>query len=500
MLLKLLRGLFGRAGLSPADRLALARRLQSRKQLSAAVEQYEALLELGVDDASLRNDLANCLSLLGRAAEALPHYARVAELVAEPHAASSVLGVLNYDPHATPDEIVQAHRAWGTQAVEHAAGTALPPRTPSRGRVRVGYVSPDFNRHPVTYLFAPTLEHHDRSRFEIFCYDNLGRADAVTERLRRASEHWADVSALDDASFGAAVRRDGVDILVDLAGHTTHSRVRAFAMKPAPIQVSWLGYFNTTGLPTMDYFVSDAHSSPPGHERLFVEALVRLPHTRFCYEPPAFAPGVAALPALKTGCVTFGCFNNLSKVSDRVMALWSRVLDAVPGSRLKIVAVGLHDAQNAEHVRGRFAAHGVRGDRLELGRFLPHDELLTAYSGIDVALDPFPFAGGLTSLEALWMGVPVVTLETAMLAGRQTLCFLRNVGLDHLVATDEDAYVAAAASHARDVEGLAALRAGLRERKRASPLMDAAGFTRELEAAYERLVWSPGLELWTSRA
>jgi predicted O-linked N-acetylglucosamine transferase (SPINDLY family) len=332
------------------------------------------------------------------------------------------------------------------------------------------------------------LEHHDRGRFEIYCYDTLGKGDAVTERLKRASDHWCDIAGWPDETFARRVDDDRIDILVDLAGHTTHSRLRAFAMRPAPVQVSWLGYFNTTGLPAMDYFISDPHSSPAGQERWFVERVVRLPHTRFAYEPPEFAPEVSPLPALAGERFTFGCFNNLSKVNDRVMALWSRVLDGVPGSRLKIVAIGLHDEGNRDDWRERFARHGIGADRLELSPFLPHDKLLAAYGEVDVALDPFPFAGGLTSLEALYMGVPVVTLDTPMLPGRQTISFLRNLELDALIAADEDAYVAAADGLARDLGALAALRAGLRERMRASPLMDYAGFTRDLEAAYAAML------------
>ena len=484
MLLKLLRGVFGRRELTLDERFGRARLLQHRKNLTEAILHYEVLLERGVDTPAVHTELANALSLLGRAGEALPHYRRAAAL--EPdrlHAASSVLGVLNYDPAVTPGEVFDAHRAWGERLTAQTKQHMLHSR--SNARIRIGYVSPDFRRHPVTYLFAPTLENHARERFEIFCYDNLGEPDVVTERLRRASEHWRDVASFSDESFCEMVDRDRIDILVDLAGHTTHSRLRAFAMKPAPVQVSWLGYFNTTGLDSVDYFISDVHSSPEGQERWYVEDLLRMPHTRFCYEPPDFAPAVTPSPRLTAGRITFGCFNNLSKVNARVMALWARVLGAVPGSRLKIIAVGLHDAGNRAYWRERFAEHGIAGDALELQPFVPHDQLLAAYGEIDIALDPFPFAGGLTSLEALWMGVPVVTLEMPMLAGRQTLCFLRNLGLHELVAKSEDDYVSAACKLAADAGALAALRAGLRERMRASPLMDAAGFTRELESAYE---------------
>jgi predicted O-linked N-acetylglucosamine transferase (SPINDLY family) len=356
-------------------------------------------------------------------------------------------------------------------------------------RLRIGYVSPDLKRHPVTYLFAPALAHHDHGAFEIFCYDNLVRPDHVTVRLKSLSDHWRDVGGSSDEAFCEQVRADGIDILVDLAGHTTHGRLRAFARKPAPVQVSWLGYFNTTGLEAMDWFFSDPHSTPPRQERYFVERLLRLPDTRFCYEPPEYSPEVAALPAVRAGHVTFGCFNNLSKVNDRVVALWARVLDAVPASRLSLMSIGLHDAANVEHVSTRFASHGVENRRLDLRPYVAHPELLAAYGEIDIALDPFPFCGGLTSLESLWMGVPVVTLEQPMIAGRQTLSMLRNVGLEKLVAADEQGYVEVAAKLAGDLDALARMRAKLRPCMAASPLIDAAKFTRNLEDAYRR-IWS----------
>ena len=255
------------------------------------------------------------------------------------------------------------------------------------------------------------------------------------------------------------------------------------------MQVSWLGYFNTTGLAAVDWFFSDPHSSPPGQERYFVERLLRLPDTRFCYEPPEYSPEVAALPAARAGHVTFGCFNNLSKVNERVVALWARVLDAVPASRLCLMSIGLHDAANVEHVYSRFAAHGVEHGRLDLRPYVVHPALPAAYGEIDIALDPFPFCGGMTSLESLWMGVPVVTLEQSMIAGRQTLSMLRNLGLDELVAGDEQNYVDIAAKLSGELDALAALRAELRPRMAASPLVDAPRFTRNLEDAYRR-IWA----------
>jgi predicted O-linked N-acetylglucosamine transferase (SPINDLY family) len=345
-------------------------------------------------------------------------------------------------------------------------------------------VSPDLRRHPDGAMFAPVIERHDPARVETFCYYNYPRGDAMTERMRRAAHHWRDVAGLDDATVADAVRADAIDILVDLVGHTKYTRMLVFARRPAPVQVSWLGYFNTTGLATMDYFVTDPVSSPAGQERYFVETLVRLPATRFCFEPPETMPEVGALPARRDGAVTFGCLNNLLKVNDRVLALWARILAAVPGARLLLQASALSDPLLQRDFRARAEALGIPPGRLELRPFVPVEQAARTYHDVDVALDPFPFCGGMTTLDALWMGVPVVTLPQVMIAGRQSASMLANLGLEALIAADEAGYVAAAVALARDLDRLAALRAGLRERFRASPLADYARFARDLEAAY----------------
>jgi predicted O-linked N-acetylglucosamine transferase (SPINDLY family) len=306
----------------------------------------------------------------------------------------------------------------------------------------------------------------------------------VEMALKALSEHWRPVADLEDEALCEQIRADRIDILVDLAGHTSHSRLLAFARKPAPVQVSWLGYFNTTGLATMDYFLSDPWSSPPGQERYFVERLLRLAHTRFCYQPPAYMPAVGALPAQTSGARPFGCLNNLAKLNERVLALWAEVLQAVPGAKLLIQAAALDDTLNRSRFRDLCARNGIASARLELRASVPVDETPASYAAIDIALDPFPFCGGMTSLEALWLGVPVITLAGETIASRQSASMLMNLGLPQLIAADSAQYVNLAAQLARDLPRLAALRAGLRQRFSLSPLMDYAGFARELETAY----------------
>ena len=441
--------------------------------------------------ATAHNRLANCYNQLGRMAEARSHYLEVCRIEPEfAHAWTSALACLNYDPDCPPEQAAADHRHWAGQVAApfypKLARFACD-RDPAR-RLRIGYVSPDLRRHPVSAIFAPILAAHDRSQVEVTCYYNFAGEDVITLRLKSLAEHWRPVAGIDDEALCERIRGDRIDILVDLAGHTSNNRLLAFARKPAPIQVSWLGYFNTTGLATMDYFISDPWSSPAGQERYYVERLLRLPHTRFCYQPPEYMPAVSPLPANTTGQVTFGCLNNLSKVNEKVLALWGEVLQAVPGAKLRVQAAALDDAPNRARFGELCARHGIAPARLELRGFVPIEHAPASYAAIDIALDPFPFCGGMTSLEALWLGVPVITLAGETIASRQSASMLMNLGMPELIAGNPVQYVNNAADLARDLPRLAALRAGLRQRFAASPLMDYAGFARELEAAY-RGMW-----------
>ena len=472
-------------------RLALAYCLQQLKRWTEAAGHYQAVLALKPDNPAAHNNLANCYNQLGRMAEAILHYRETYRLAPDfPEALASVLACLNYAPDCSPGQSAAEHRHWAEQvAAPHYPKFAHfdNDRDPQR-RLRIGYVSPDLRRHPVSAIFAPILAAHDRNRVEVSCYYNFAGEDMVTSQLKSLAEHWRAVVGIDDDALCAQIRADRIDILVDLAGHTTHNRLLAFARKPAPIQVSWLGYFNTTGLATMDYFISDPWSSPAGQERYYVERLLRLPHTRFCYQPPQYMPEVGPLPAESHDHVTFGCLNNLSKLNEKVLALWGEVLRAVPTSKLLLQAAALDDAPNRVRFGELCAKHGIAPGRLELRGFAPIEQAQASYAEIDIALDPFPFCGGMTSLEALWLGVPVITLAGETIASRQSASMLMNLGLRELIAEDTMQYVKNAAQLARDLPRLAGLRAGLRSRFANSPLMDYAGFARELEAAY-RDMW-----------
>ena len=472
-------------------RRALAYCLQQDKHWSEAAEHYAALLAQKPDDAGAHNNLANCYNQLGRMGEAIRHYRETYRLAPDfSEALASVLACLNYDPEYSPAQSAAEHRLWAERvaAPHYPRAARFDNSRDAQRRLRIGYVSPDLRRHPVSAIFEPVLAAHERSRVETTCYYNFAGEDVVTLRLKRLADRWRPVAGLSDAALCEQVRADGIDILVDLAGHTTHNRLLAFARKPAPVQVSWLGYFNSTGLATMDYFISDPWSSPAGQERHYVERLLRLPHTRFCYQPPEYMPPVGPLPAASAGHITFGCLNNLAKLNDKVLSLWAKVLDAVPDSRLLVQAAALDDAPNRERFGALCARQGIARARLDLRGFVPIELSPASYAGIDIALDPFPFCGGMTSLEALWLGVPVLTLPGETIASRQSASMLINLELGDLIARDAEQYVEIAAQLARDLPRLAELRAGLRARFSASPLMDYAGFARALEAAY-RDMW-----------
>lgn len=473
-----------------AARLALAYCERKRGRWTEAADHYEAVLAFRSDNAAAHNDLANCYNQLGRITEAILHYRETYRLAPDFHEAlTGVLACLNYDPDCQPEQAAAEHRRWAEQVAAryYPKLARFDNDRDSERRLRVGYVSPDLRRHPVSAIFEPILAAHDRSRIEVTCYYNFAGEDVVTLRLKSLAEHWRPVADIDDDALCEQIRGDRIDVLVDLAGHTSHNRLLVFARKPAPIQVSWLGYFNTTGLATMDYFVSDPWSSPAGQERYYVERLLRLPHTRFCYLPPEYMPVVSPLPAEQTGHVTFGCLNNLSKVNEKVLTLWGEVLQAVPGAKLLVQAAALDDAPNRSRFGELCARHGIATDRLELRGFVPIDQAPAGYAAIDIALDPFPFCGGMTSLEALWLGVPVITLAGQTIASRQSASMLVNLGLAELVADDAAQYVNKAAQLARNLPRLAGVRAGLRQRFTTSPLMDYAGFARELEAAYRHM-------------
>jgi protein O-GlcNAc transferase len=337
----------------------------------------------------------------------------------------------------------------------------------------------------------PLLQPHDRARIEIVCYAEIAHPDRRTDAFKALADQWHATVGLTDAALASQIRDDAIDLLVDLSGHTANHRLAVFARRPAPIQLSWLGYPCTTGLAAIDYRLTDALADPaPAADALHAERLVRLPHGFQVYVPPRPAPEVGPPPAARAGALTFGSFNNLAKLNDDVIALWARILAAVPGSRLLLKFHQLADAATGARYRARFAAAGIAAERVLLepgiGDWTRH---MARYGAVDIGLDPFPYNGTTTTCEALWMGVPVVTLRGDRHAGLVGASLLTRLGLTELIAADRDDYVAKATALAGDAARLASLRAGLRARFAASPLGDPARFARAVEAAY-REVWT----------
>lgn len=404
---------------------------------------------------------------------------------------SSLLFCLHLCPEQHARAAFERHRAFGEQlarATPPAPPRPAPPRLAAspRERLRIGYVSPDLCAHPVSYFLEPVLREHDRSRFDVFCYSDTRRPDAVTERLGRLCNELVAVKGWSHEQLAERIRADGVDILVDLAGHTSGNRLPTFARRPSPVQASWLGYFDTTGLEAIDYRIADRVSVPAGSEHLFVEKLALLPRTQSCYAPPE-SPAPAPPPCLARGHVTFGCFNNPMKIGRDVCALFARALLAVEHSRLLFKYRSWSDPALVRRHREWLSAEGVPAARVDFEGASATPEFMAAFSRVDIALDPFPYSGETTALHTLWMGVPLVALEGDTPVQRLSSRVLRICGLDAWVAQTRDGYVDIAARLASDPEGLAALRRELRPRLSASPLCDHRGVTRELETAYENM-------------
>jgi protein O-GlcNAc transferase len=403
-------------------------------------------------------------------------------------AQAGILFALHYVPRAREDLFSEAI-AWG-QAHADPLTRAATPHTNSpdaKRRLRVGYVSADLHNHPVGYFLEAVLTSHNRDQVEVFCYTNDLAVDSTTQRLRAAADHWRIIWGMMDEAAAQTIRSDGIDILVDLSGHTAGSRLLLFARKPAPIQVSWLGYFDTTGARAMDYIIADRYVCPEEDDRFYVERVLRLPDTYLCYTPPAIDVPVANPPSLSTGAVTFGCFNNITKVTPEVVAVWAQILRRIPGARLVLKSGPLSDETVRHRYTALFGKHGIGPERLELHGHSAHGEYLAAYGQIDVALDPFPYNGGTTTVEALWMGVPVVALRGDRFVSRMCVTHLTSAGLEGLIAETMHDYVEKAVALATDPEQLVTLRATLRQRLQASPLCDAARFTGQLEEVYRRI-------------
>jgi predicted O-linked N-acetylglucosamine transferase (SPINDLY family) len=463
--------------------------LKKQGRAADAADAFRSALSVLPDDPVAYSGLGAAMLDLCRLDDAVACYHRSSDL--QPHspaAHSDLLYNLHYHDGYDAATLHREHVEWDRRHAAPLRSRALPhpnDRTPGR-RLRVGYVSPDFREHTVPRFVSAALEHTDRHAFEVFLYSDVTSPDPTTERLRGLGHAWRDCATLPNDQLDRLIHQDAIDILVDLRGHGGNNRLPLFARKPAPIQVTMVGYFNTTGLSAMDYRVTDAAMDPPGEtERYHAERLVRLPHTCWCYRPDDESPDVAPPPVLATGHVTFASLNKVAKISPTCARLWARVLDAVPDSRLLLSAAG-GDARGT--LRARLAEMGLPPGRIDIADKAPtRRTYLERFARIDVALDTFPFNGITTTCDALWMGVPVVNLAGETIVSRAGRSILNAAGLGHLSMLTPEAFIFAAITAAADRHLLRSLREGMRDRIRSSALLNAAGFAAALEAEYRRM-------------
>lgn len=457
--------------------------LGSQGKLDEAVACCEQAIRLNPNYADAYGFLAVALKLQGRTDEALAAYRRALQLNPghlEHH--SNLLFALHNRSGISLAELAEAHADFERRHTAAFRSRWQPhpnTREPQR-KLRLGFVSPDFTFHPVGYFAIRPLENIDRSQADVVCYSSRPLFDTMTERFRRTATLWRDVLGLSDAQLAQQIRADQIDILFDLSGHTAGNRLITFALKPAPVQISWAGYVGTTGLAAMDYVLADRYQAPPGTEPFYSERILRMPDAYICYDPPAYAPPVKPLAALSEGRVTFGSFNSQAKLAPEVIRLWARILARVPQSRMLLKYRGMGDPSVARRLAEQFRTAGVDPGRVEFSPFSPHAELLEQYNRVDIGLDPFPYSGGVTSCEALWMGVPVITCPGETFASRHALTHLSNIGLTETIAPTFQAYEDLAVGLAADLPRLAALRTRLRPQMAASPLCDGARFAHNL--------------------
>ena len=451
---------------------------QAMGRAQDAIAAYETALKINPRLEAALNSLGNAYLGQGDFEQAERCYRQcLAATPGDLQARSNLLMLLNYLPDADAARVFAEHLEWGRVAESRIPRLepAAPDRDPQR-RVRVGYVSLDLREHSVASFIEPVLRHHDRRRFEVCCYSSLPVADETTLRIRASVDVWRDIDKLSDGEAARLIRDDRIDILVDLSGHTSGGRLGIFAARPAPVQMTWLGYPNTTGLRTIDYRITDGVADPAGEDAYYSETLLRLDGCFLSYRPGAEAPGPEALPALANGHVTFGSFNNFSKINPGVLELWAGVLKQVPGSRLLLKCPALTDAFVQRRVSDALQALGIDAERVDLlGHTRTRQEHLALYARVDIALDTFPYNGTTTTCEALWMGVPVLSLAGKHHAGRVGASLLSAAGLADWLADTPESFVAIAQARAADVAGLDRLRGSLRGQLAGSSLCDAAG-------------------------
>lgn len=462
-------------------------------KFSKAIEYYRKALEIKPDLAEAYNSLGSALNSQGNLAEAREYYYKAIDLKSKNGDVSAygyvfgnILFSINYDPDTTAEEIFEVYREYNERFVLPFAGEHLPHTNDKNlnRRLKVGYVSPDFSNHPVRYFLEPLLENHNKSLVEVYAYAELVNEDETTQRYKGYSDHWIPTVGMSNETLAKRIREDGIDILVDLAGHTSNNRLGVFAKKPAPVSLSWLGYGYTTGLNSIDYYLTDEINVPLGSEHLFSEEPWRVESPAYVYSPAPGMGEVSTLPVSDRGYITFGTLTRAVRINHRTIRVWAELLKRVPNSKLIIDSKDYRDPSMREMLAERFQKHGIARERLEIGYHSPPWQVL---GRMDVGVDCFPHNSGTTLFETLYMGIPYVTLADRVSVGRIGSAILHGLGRDEWIANTEEEYVDKLVALAEDPESLASIRAGLRDQMINSPLMNASGFTRKVEKAYREM-------------
>ena len=483
-----------RSGFAEAHN-TLGNALRDLGRLDDASTSYREALALQPDYVDAHINLGTICKDTGDLDQAATHYR--AALDADPNSVQALSNLIlanTYRVDLAPDEYLAEPRRYGAIVAKGITPVGFRKNDRKADRpLRIGLVSGDFRVHPVTDFLKDVLAEIDGQKLELFAYANATREDDLTTRLKEIIPHWHNAVGISDKVLASRIVEDEIDILVDLSGHTANTRLPLFAWKPAPVQVTWLGYNGTSGVEAMDYILCDKTALPVSAEPYFTEKPWRLPDIWSCYSPPDLDMKVNEPPVLANGYITFGSFNNLSKVSDETVACWSRILEAMPDSCLLLKAKQLEDSTVREKLCSRFEAQGTDRQRIDFRGFSSKEEYLQTYREIDIALDPFPYCGVTTSVEALWMGVPVLTLMGDHFVSRTGGSLLSSLGMSEWIAGSPADYVEKSKTLASDLAGLSTLRANLRDQLLASPICDAPWFARNLEKAF-REMWASYLE------
>ncbi len=495
---------------------------QDKGKESKSIPLYEKALSIKPENAVLNNNFGNALRKLGLSQQAINKYKKAIELQPNFIEAYNNLGSAFTDIGETFDAIEMFKKAYALKTdyvpsivnllltinysskIENeyiyekttelaalidikGAGEITNVSIDKQRKLKIGYVSGDFSNHPIGYFIEAVLTQHNKSTFDVTCYSNSIKFDDLTKQIKKAVNYWRNIHALTDDDVAEMIMEDKIDILVDLSGYTNKNRLPIFARRNAPVQVTWLGYFATTGLKNMDYILADKYVLPEGEERYFTETVRRLPDSYLCFVPPSCKISVEDPPSLKSGQITFGCFNNFSKLNPEVFKLWSEIMHDVPGSRLFLKYRQYSDDVIKQKVYQEFFRHGIKNDRIIMEGSSPREELLKQYNQVDIALDPFLFGGGTTTAESVWMGVPVVTLRGNRWVGRVSESILSTMGHQELIANSSEDYKKIAVSLSSDSEKILEYKNNLRKTLLSSPLCNGKRFARNLEGEYRKM-------------